>query len=241
MTTETPALMRPDFPPLLKGKPVGRLDPFGKALADILTGGVQPGLVHYAETEDAMRAAVTLAPEQPLGEAMGALFAVQLGLADALGALAPPEVAVHFSWPDRIKVNGALCGRFRAAASTDDPAAEPDWLIIGAEMPILPVPGAEPGARPDETTLYGEGCVELTAPQLIESWSRHMLVWIHRYLAEGLAPLHAAWRAKCDDLGEDVSTPEPGLFVGLDEAGGMLLRQGEDTRLLPLTTMLEPS
>ena len=66
-----------------------------------------------------------------------------------------------------------------------------------------------------------------------------MLVWIHRYLGEGLAPLHAAWRAKCDDIGEAVEVPDAGVFVGLDDAGGMLLRRAEGTVLVPLTTMLE--
>ena len=30
-----------------------------------------------------------------------------------------------------------------------------------------------------------------------------------------------------------------GVFVGLDERGGMLLRDGDETRLIPLTAMLE--
>ncbi|MCG6904444.1 MAG: DUF4444 domain-containing protein, partial [Rhodobacter sp.] len=68
---------------------------------------------------------------------------------------------------------------------------------------------------------------------------RHMLVWIHRYISDGFAPLHEAWRGKCVGIGTEISQPETGLFVGLDERGGMLLRRGADTRLIPLTTMLE--
>jgi biotin-(acetyl-CoA carboxylase) ligase len=199
----------------------------------------EPGRIHYARTEDSLRAAVTLAPEQPLAEAIGILFAVQLGLIDALGALAPPEIAVHVQWPDRLRVNGALCGQFRAAASTVDPAAEPDWLVIGLDVPILPRDDIEPGEQPDETCLFAEGCGELTASELLEGWSRHMLVWIHTYLTEGFAPLHEAWRGKCDAIGSDVTQPRDGHFVGLDERGGMVLRTGDETRLLPLTQMLE--
>ena len=229
-----------DFPPLLSGKAVGaKVDPFDKALAEALTDEPEPGRVHYAQSEDVMRVAITLAPEQPLADAIGAVFAVQLGLADALGALAPPEVAVHFTWPGGLKVNGARCGSFRAVASTKTAEEEPDWLIIGIEVPVLPVEGADGGETPDDTTLYSEGCAELSAAMIIESWSRHVLVWIHRFLADGFAPLHEAWRGKCDDIGEEVAAPEAGLFVGLDERGGMLLRVGEETRLVPLTQMLE--
>ena len=229
-----------DFPPLLSGKAVGaKVDPFDKAWAEVLTGEPEPGRVHYAQSEDAMRLAITLAPEQPLADAIAAVIAVQLGLADALGALAPPEVAVHFTWPGGLKINGARCGGFRAAASTKDAAVEPDWLIIGIEVPVLPVEGADGGETPDDTTLYSEGCADLSAAMIIESWSRHVLVWIHRLMADGFAPLHEAWRGKCDDIGEEISTPEAGLFVGLDERGGMLLRVGDATRLIPLETMLE--
>lgn len=237
--TQAPLLSRPDFPPLLKGKAVGaQVDPFNKALAAALTDRMEPGLIHYAESEDVLRAAVTFAPEQPLGDAIRVVYAVQLGLSDAIGALAPPEVAVQFTWPDGLKVNGAGCGGFRAAASSNDPECEPDWLIVGLEVPIFATQG-DAGLTPNETTLHDEGCVELTAPAIISSWSRHMLVWVNTYLGEGFAPLHENWRGKCDDIGSDVTAPEPGLFMGLDERGGMLLRRGDHTRLIPMTTMLE--
>ncbi|MDJ0827266.1 MAG: DUF4444 domain-containing protein [Rhodobacter sp.] len=234
----TAALVRPDFPPLLSGKAVGaRIDPFDKARAEALTGEVEPGLVHYAEAQDIARAAVTLAPELLLQDAIGAVLAVQIGLADALGALAPPEVAVHFVWPNGLKINGADCGGFRAAAATGDPAAEPDWLIVGLDVPILAE--GDGGAAPERTTLQAEGCIDVTATDVIESWSRHMLVWINTFLTEGFAPLHEAWRGRCDAIGEEVTSPEPGLFVGLDERGGMLLRHLSTTRLIPLTAILE--
>lgn len=231
---------RPEFPPLLTGKAVGaRLDPFDKARAEALTGEVEPGLIHFSEAHDVLRAAVTLAPEQALADAAGAVFAVQLGLADALGALAPPEVAVHFTWPFGLKVNGASCGGFRASASLVDPGAEPDWLIVGLAVPILS--DGHGGATPDRTTLHAEGCVDIAATDLLESWSRHMLVWIHTFMADGFGPLHEAWRGKCDAIGQEITEPETGLFVGLDERGGMLLRQGASTRLIALTDMLEPT
>lgn len=230
----------PSFPPLWRGEPVpARLDPFEKALAAVMVEP-EPGTLYWSQDHATMRGAMVLAPEMPLAEAMGAVFAVELGLADSLGALAPPEVAVHFVWPDRLTVNGALCGQVRAAASTADPRAEPDWLVIGVALPIRSSGGAS-GARPTATSLHDEGCIEITAPQLIESWSRHTLVWINRFIDDGLKPLHRAWNAKCDGLGETIAYPRPGLFLGLDERGGMLLRQDAGTELLPLTLMLEPS
>jgi len=110
--------------------------------------------------------------------------------------------------------------------------------VAGGEEAMLPGE-QEPGGSPDETSLVAEGCGEISVPMLIEAWSRHMLLWIHTYLTDGMAPLHAAWHGKCVGVGGAVMRPEAGTFVGLDETCGMLLRQGEATRLIPLSVMLE--
>ena len=228
----------PVFPPLLKGEEAPRgQDPFAKAVA-LASLGTDAGRVVWARDDTRLVAAIVLAPEAPLGRAVTAVFAVALGLGDALGALAPPEVAVHYVWPGGFKVNGGACGRLRAAASTADPESVPDWLVIGVEMPYLPPAEGEPGDRPDETALALEGCVEVTPMHLLESWSRHMLVWINRWQDEGLAPLHKAWRERAWGIGEDL--PDGGIFVGLDEHGGQLVKTGGGTELRPLITLLEP-
>ena len=227
----------PTFPPLLRGEetPPG-MDPFAKAVAQAALGS-DPGLIVWARDEAAMRAALVLAPEVPLGDAMAAVFAVSLGLGDAIGALAPPEVAVHYVWPATVKVNAGDCGWLRAAASTSDPAAEPDWLVVGVHVDYL-LPGAdEPGRAPEQTCLAEEGCIEVTPPRLLESWSRHTLVWINRWLDDGFRPLHDAWRERAWNMGEPIA--DGSIFVGLDERGGMLLRRGQATELRPLTSMLE--
>ena len=64
---------------------------------------------------------------------MAALPACAVGFQNALGALAPPEVAVHLDWAGGVRVNGAHCGRLRAAADTRDPLAVPGWLVVGLD------------------------------------------------------------------------------------------------------------
>ena len=226
-----------EFPPLLTGVAVPG-DPMLAALESV-SREVEPGTVFYGADPDTIQAAIVLAPEEPLGSALRAGFAVTLGLNDALGALAPPEVAVHLVWPDRIKVNGALCGRLLAKASTENAAAEPDWLVLGVKVPLRDAGNDEPGRVARQTTLHEEGCGDISAPDLIEAWGRHMMNWLHIYMTEGFEPLHREWRAKGDGLGEMVDYPETGEFLGLDEFGGMILKAGDTTRILPLTTMLE--
>ncbi len=227
------------FPPLFQGEALtGQADPFERALALAITG-TDPGTVIYNLGGERLRAALIFAPEVPLEEAMAILPVCGLGFQAALGTLAPPEVAVHLEWDGRIRVNGAVCGRMRVKASTQDPEATPDWLILGLELSMTSRK-SNPGKDPDRTWLSEEGCGEITPDQLLECWARHSLYWLNRWLDDGPRPVHSDWRGLVPTLGETVEVDgTSGTFVGVDENFGMLLRTGEDTTLIPLSSRLE--
>ena len=232
-------MSEPTFPPLMSGQAVDPgIDPFEKACA-MAALGCDAGLIVHSVTANRLAAALVMAPEVPLEQAMAMLPACGVGFQNALGALGPPEVAVHLDWAGGIRVNGAACGRLRAMAGTTDPAALPGWLVVGLEVPLMQT-GAQPGHHPDRTALYDEGCAELDPVALLESWARHTLVWINRWEDEGARPLHAEWRGLAHGLGEDIEVRgQTGTFMGVDENFGMLQRESGDTRLIPLSAILE--
>lgn len=229
----------PTFPPLMQGVAAqGGDDPFERAQA-MAALGCDGGTVVHSVQADRLRAALVLAPEVALAEAMAMLPLCAVGFQNALGALAPPEVAVHLGWAGDIHVNGGRCGRLCVAASTRDPQAQPDWLVIGLDLALLPTSDM-PGAQPDETALYEEGCADVAATTLLESWARHVMTWIHRWEDEGNAPLHAEWLGLARGVGEEITRADcTGTFLGVDERFGMLIRSGAETRLIPLTDLLE--
>ena len=228
----------PSFPPLLTGEVVPKnMDPFDKAVSQAIAG-VDSGTVFYSDAGDALRAAIVLAPETPLEDAIQAVYVAQIGLAESLGALAPPEVPVHFVWPDRIKVNGAVCGSVRYATDVSEPQEEPSWLVIGIDIPFIPQHD-EPGASPNETCLLEEGCSDVSPMALLESWAKHTLLWLTYFMDDGADRVHKEWRPRCDTLGEKVEHPKPGVFVGLDEKGRMLLRDGVMTETISLIQFAE--
>lgn len=229
----------PTFPPLFSGLAVeGRTDPFEKARAEAARG-CDAGLVVYNLGANTLRAAMVFAPDVTLEDAIAMLPLCGVGFQNALGALAPPEVAVHLDWNGGIRVNGASCGQLRSAASGDDPKAEPDWLIVGLELPLWPE-SDDTGHTPDQTALYAEGCADVNAVELLEAWVRHTLVGINTWTDSGAATLHKEWRGLAFGIGEDATQGAlSGTFVGIDERFGMLLRDGQTTRLIPLTDVLE--
>ncbi|WP_170608244.1 biotin/lipoate--protein ligase family protein [Ruegeria arenilitoris] len=229
-------MSQPVFPPLLTGHSVsGGENPFERAQA-MSALGCDAGTVVYNIQANRLRVAIVFAPEVPLQDAMAMLPLCAVGFQNALGALAPPEVAVHLGWDGPIFVNGAKCGTFHAAASSSDPDTIPDWIVIGWELALLQTSG-DPGETPDITALYDEGCADVSPEQLVESWSRHMLTWLNRWQEEGNASLHSEWMGLIRDVGEPIG--EQGVFLGTDERFGMLIRKGSDTQLRPLTQLLE--
>ncbi|MEO3416998.1 DUF4444 domain-containing protein [Roseovarius sp. CAU 1744] len=229
----------PAFPPLMSGQAVtGKIDPFQKACA-MAALGCDAGLIVHNVAADRLMAAMVMAPEVPLEDAMAMLPTCGVGFQNALGALAPPEVAVHLEWAGGIRVNGASCGRLRAAAGGNDPTQPPGWLVVGLDLPLMQIT-ERPGDTPDQTALYDEGCAEVDPVALLESWARHTLVWITRWEADGVAPLHAEWRGLAQGIGEDIAQDGvSGTWLGVDERFGMLIRDADTTHLIPLSTVLE--
>jgi biotin-(acetyl-CoA carboxylase) ligase len=227
------------FPPLIYGEPAT-----GSALEHACmraTMCCDAGLLAYRLDPSMLEAALVFAPEVPLSEAIAMLPACGVGFQNALGVLAPPEVAVHLDWSGPILVNGARCGSFRAICPETDPAAIPNWLAVGFTLPLLP-DSDRPGDTPDHTSLFAEGCAEVSPPALLEAWARHTLHWITRWEDEGPRPLHNEWRGLVHGIGEEITHDgKTGTFLGLDEAFGMLLRDDTQTHLIPLTTQLEES
>ncbi|MEL6278117.1 MAG: biotin/lipoate--protein ligase family protein [Pseudomonadota bacterium] len=237
----------PVFPPLLTSEPLAAdRDPMAKAVA-ACAAGVDAGTIFWADREDVVSAAIALAPEAPLSDAMAMVPVAANGLSDALGALAPPEVAVTWDWPDGLRVNGARCGVLTAESDAREAAAPPHWLVIGLTVQLAPrvrTDGVEPGETPDLTALWEEGCINITQRDLLESWARHTLVWINRWLDDGFRPVHESWIGRVENVGEAVSfdfggVHREGLFLGVDDAGAMLLKSGAATQAIPLQGMLD--
>lgn len=225
------------FPPLMSGEAAPG-DAIDHACQRAVMG-CDAGLIAHRLDPAIMQAALVFAPEVPLARAMAMLPLCGVAFQNALGALAPPEVAVHLEWDGGIRVNGAGCGRFRVVASDPDPAAVPDWLVIGFTLTLIP-PNDDTGATPDRTALFAEGCADVSPPELLEVWARYALNWIARWEEFGNRPLHAEWRGLAHGIGDTVLRDGvSGHFLGVDEDFGMLIRDADATHVLPLTSLLE--
>ena len=89
----------------------------------------------------------------PLRKAGQMLYAMMIGVGDAIGALAPPEVIVAYQLPGYVLLNRGRAGAVWIAA---DPAAGredvPSWMVVGVRIDMAVRTGNEDVWR-DESGL----------------------------------------------------------------------------------------
>ena len=229
----------PQLPPLLTAVkvPSGQ-NVMAKALASGATAEV--GTVFYGEDTDVTDIALVLGPEVPLRKAGQMLYAMMIGVGDAIGALAPPEVIVAYQLPGYVLLNR---GRAGAVWISADPAAGredmPSWMVVGVRIDMAVRTGNEDVWRDESgleyTSLAEEGAGFISRTRLIESICRHFLAWVNRWQDDGFRPLHDLWVQRLESGSEmvlaDGSIAE---WVGLDEDGAALIKlDGKPVGLLP--------
>jgi len=220
----------PRLPPLLRAQAVeaDKLEA-GDLHSYALTQAAQvdPGTVFYAEAGGIACFSVVLAPDVPTVQAAQMFHAMMVGVGDAIGALAPPEVEVNYLFPGYVLLNRGRAGTVQVSI---DPAAglqdEPAWMVasvavrIDADMAAVLADGVH-----DETSLIEESATAISGTRIIEASCRHFLAWLNRWEEDGFRPVFDAWNHRAiTDTAVELEAGTIADWVGLDEDGQALLR-----------------
>lgn len=203
--------------------PIIALREGGDALAHACTIAPEKGAgtLVWVRSWARAEAAIVLEPEESLPAARLALHAASVALADALGAYGPPDIPLIFDWPARLRLNGALVGQTRLGLPSGlAPDATPPWLVVGMELRFAEYADAEPGERPDRTSLLAEGYDDLTPALLVAAWARHFMATVADWQGRGFKTLAERYLARLDPkLGA-------GARRGIVPASGDLVLEG---------------
>ncbi len=230
-TLSTPAdtLLLPPLFTLVTLREAG--DAFGHACAIAPEAGA--GTLVWVRRFDLVEFAVVLEPEETLPGALCAAFVGMNAMADTLAAHCPPEKEVEFGWPLTLRFNHGRIGGGRLAAAPGAPdGATPDWLVFGGILIADSLDPQAPGATPETTSLVEEGFTDVEAPQLVESFARHLMAGFHDWSDRG-------FRSVARRYLERLSGAEPGVRRGIDVNGDLLVRRGDATERLALRPGLD--
>lgn len=163
-----------------------------------------------------------LRPDRPVAEAAQLSFAAALAVGGAVGGVVPPLTDLRYKWPNDVLLNGRkAAGILLESASRPDGAL--DYLVLGVGVNIASHP-SETSFPATSLGAEGGGC---EVGELLESFARHFLVWVDRWVDEGFAPLRDAWTKRAWQLGGRL---EVGLGNGI--AVGKFVELGDDGALV---------
>ena len=211
----------PLLPPILTPIPVVKnVDVFAKAIA--VAGKSETGTVLYSENPEYVEVAIILSPEVPKIKCNQMLYIMMVASGDAIGALAPPEVAVTYAFPGFIFLNRGEAGlvKIEVAPSSDDQSI-PDWMVVGLKLRLNNnIEINEKEIQEDITSLADEGGGYVSRTRAIESLSRHFLAWISQWEDEGFKPVTEVWNKRREETKViTLKNDQQVSWVGLDENG----------------------
>jgi BirA family transcriptional regulator, biotin operon repressor / biotin---[acetyl-CoA-carboxylase] ligase len=157
-------------------------------------------------------------------------FVAALGVADAIGELAP-VVELRCKWPNDLLANGKKVSGIllETEMATGD---QPDFVILGIGINLVSSPCDTPYPA---TSLAEEGAPGMTPTRMIAVLIRHFASWLTSWQQDGFAPIRKAWLARAAGLGEPIQVRLErdtlhGRFVDLDNDGALLLDMPSGSR-----------
>jgi BirA family biotin operon repressor/biotin-[acetyl-CoA-carboxylase] ligase len=150
-------------------------------------------------------------------------FVAALGVADAIGELAP-RIDLRCKWPNDVLANGKKISGI--LLETETVAGDrPDFVILGVGINLVSSPRDTPYPA---TSLAEEGAPAVTPAVMIARFVQHFATWLAIWRANGFAPIREAWLERAIGLGGPIQVrlerdTLDGRFLDLDQDGALLL------------------
>lgn len=179
-----------------------------------------------------------LHPTEPAAQVALRSFAAALALREALVEVTDLPQAFALKWPNDVLLNGGKLAGILLESSAS--GAGVSHLAIGIGVNLIAAPDAalvEEGALRPVSLLQETGLrlpPEVFLTHLASSYAR----WEALFIAQGFAPLRAAWLSHAARLGEVIrartgSTTRVGRFQTIDESGALILLTEEGAQAIP--------
>ena len=193
------------------------------------TRKVGAGDILWSEDQDDLRFTLILEPEVERPRCGEMLFMSMVAFGDALGAISNPEIAINYRWPSTILLNEASIGTVDLILSDEERDGCPLWMLLNLEIAIRTGQHElEPGLNSNKTTIWDEGCGDISRTEILESVSRHIVNWIHTWSEDGFKQIHEQWMGRISEKDKIEANLTEGEFVGLDEQGNALIKLNDN-------------
>lgn len=176
----------------------------------------------WSSPEGNLFMSLVLRPAVPPGQAAQVSFVAAVALGEAVSALIPG--APRLKWPNDVLIDGAKSAGI-LLESEPGRAGAVDWLVLGIGVNVHHFP---PDLEYQATSLAAAGAAGVSVETVLERVAASFQAWYQRWLAQGFAPVRAAWLNAAHGLGGPVTVrlseeSFTGHFVDLDAGGALLV------------------
>jgi len=161
-------------------------------------------------------------------------FVAALGLFDAMVAVTGRPELFALKWPNDVLLSGGKLAGILLETGRGGTLV----IGIGVNLAGSPDPARlEPGAVRPVSLRAATGLV-IAPEEFLDLLAPALQAWEDRLLADGFAPLRAAWLARATRLGEEITARLPdraitGRFETVDETGALVLATAAGRVALP--------
>jgi BirA family biotin operon repressor/biotin-[acetyl-CoA-carboxylase] ligase len=162
-----------------------------------------------------------LRPATPAREAPQWSLLAGVALWEAVAPLLPDAKGLWLKWPNDLLLDGAKCAGILAETALG-PEGRLAWLVLGIGVNLAMAPDVS-GRR---TAHLGAA---LAPAEFVPRLLARLAHWQAVQAAQGFAPVRAAWVAHGPEAGTPFALADgtAGAYAGLDDDGGLLLRQAD--------------
>lgn len=207
-------------------------------LAGIQTAGRGRRARPWVSPQGNFHGTLVLKPTEPPETVALRSFAAALALRDAFVQLTGLASSFTLKWPNDVLCNG---GKVAGILLESQGLNGPDpVLCIGIGVNLVAAPDAsqvEAGAVPPVSLLQETG-LRITPNAFLDALAPAYAKWEAAFIAEGFAPLRAAWLAHAARLGQPIrartgTETREGTFETIDATGNLILRTQAGTLAIP--------
>lgn len=204
-------------------------------LADEQAGGRGRYGRSWASPPGNLYASFIYRPDVPANDAAKIGYVASVAVAEVVTGLLGEERGVSCKWPNDVLVDDKKIAGILPEASINAGGAV-DWIVLGIGVNIVSNP---PATRWPSTSLQALGPNNTGRAAGIDAvlaaLCRSLDIWCVRWLRDGFDPIREAWSARAWSVGQDIRLELPertltGRFLGLDEAGALLLASDDGRR-----------
>lgn len=164
-----------------------------------------------------------LDPCQPLARLAELGFVAAVATVETCRALLPAGRRIEIKWPNDVLVDGAKVSGI--LVETEAAPAGRHWVAVGIGINV----GSRPDGMPYDVTALAWH-VPVTVESVRQCLAERFACWYRVWLADGFAPVRAAWAAAAVAAGRPIEVrlrdeTLEGRFAGIDDGGALLLDQ----------------